>query len=434
MSDGTDALTASRASPTPTSSTGAGVPPPPAEPTLLGAAPPPVTRDRMVQTWVAAMAISWFGDAVWTVALAWTAVHTLSPAMAGVVLGAETLPQAVFVLLGGVIADRWDTRRVLVTGRLVQGAVLLGGAAMWAAGERGAPLLVTMGVLLGTATGLTLPAAATLARQLVRGDDLATVSGWNQIGGRVARLLGAPAGGVAVAAVGPAGAMLANAVTFVGIAAVLAVVVRPRYRMPRVPHASWTASLRDGAAYLRADESARLLVLGLAALNVFVSPVIALGVALRVSGSGWGPAWLGVAEAAFAVGAIAGSVLGIRWRVGHPARAGFAVLVGQGVCIAGTGVGSRVVLLVSMLLIGVAAGAASVWLAGTYQRTVAPSHLGRVSSVSSLGDMALVPFAIPAFGALAAGTSVLTAAGAYGAAMSVLCLWFATRPGIARLH
>ena len=414
--------------------TGARLPALPAEPTLIGAPPPPVARDRMVHTWVASMALSWFGDAVWTVALAWTAVHTLSPAMAGVVLGAETLPQAVFVLLGGVIADRWDTRRILVTGRLAQGAVLLAGAAAWAAGVRGAPFLITMGVLLGTATGLTLPAGATLGRQLVRPADLATVSGWNQIGARVARLLGAPAGGVAVAVVGPAGAMLANAVTFVAVAAVLALVVRPRYLMPRMPHASWTASLRDGAAYLRGDESARLLVLGLAALNVFVSPVIALGIALRVSGSGWGSAWLGAAEAAFALGAIAGSVVGIRWKVARPARAGFAVLVGQGVCIVGTGVGSRAVLLASMLLIGLAAGAASVWLSGTYQRTIAPSHLGRVSSVSSLGDMALVPLAIPAFGALAAVTSVLTAAAVYGTAMSLLCLWFATRPGIARLR
>lgn len=403
-------------------------------PALLGPLPPPLTRDRMVQAWVGTLTLSWFGDAVWTVALAWTAVHSLSPAMAGVVLGAEMLPQAVFVLVGGVIADRWDTRRVLVAGRLVQAAVLLAGAVAWADGVRGAPLLMTMGILLGTATGLTLPAGATLSRQLVRSSDLATVSGWSQIGGRLARLLGAPVGGVAVATVGPSGAMLANAVTFVAVAGALTLVVHPRYRMPRSPHATWLASLRDGAAYLRRDESARLLVLGLAALNVFVSPVIALGVALRVSTSGWGPGWLGAADAAFATGAIAGSVVAIRRRVRRPAQAGFTVLVVQGACIAATGIGSRVTLMAAMALIGVAAGTASVWLSGTYQRTIAPSHLGRVSSVSSLGDMALVPLAIPAFGALAASASVLVAACVYGTAMAALCLWFACRPGIARLR
>lgn len=405
-----------------------------AEPTPIGPPPPPVTRDRMVHAWVAAMAVSWFGDAVWTVALAWTAVHTLSPSTAGIVLGAEMLPQAVFVLVGGVIADRWDTRRILVTGRVAQGLVLVAGAVAWTAGVRGAPLLVTLGVLLGTATGLTLPAGATLARQLVRRDDLATVSGWNQIGGRAARLLGAPVGGAAVALVGPAGAMVANAVTFLAVAAVVALVLRPRFRMPRTSHVSWTASLVDGVAYLRRDEPARLLVLGLAALNVFVTPVIALGIALRVSGSGWGAGWLGAAEATFAAGAILGSLVGIRCRPRRPARTSFGVLVGQGACLAATGIGSRVTLLGAMLLVGVAAGAASVWLSGTYQRTVAPSHLGRVMSVSSLGDMALVPLAVPLFGALAAGTSVLVATCAYGAAMATLCLWFATRPGIARLR
>ena len=46
-------------------------------PRLIGAEPPPVRSDRMVRIWVAAVTISWFGDAMWTVALAWTAAHTL---------------------------------------------------------------------------------------------------------------------------------------------------------------------------------------------------------------------------------------------------------------------------------------------------------------------------------------------------------------------
>jgi len=193
----------------------------------------------------------------------------------------------------------------------------------------------------------------------------------------------------------------------------------------------WLASVRDGVAYLRRDDRARLLVLGLAALNVFISPVIALGVALRVTGSGWGPAWLGYAEAAFATGAIIGSIVGIRRRPQRPARAGFRILVAQGVLITGAGVDARPVVLAAMCGIGLTAGAASVWLSGAYQRTVATSHLGRVSSLSGFGDLVLVPLAIPAFGALAAATSVLTAAVACGVGMAGLCVWFATRRGIA---
>ena len=58
---------------------------------------------------------------------------------------------------------------------------------------------------------------------------------------------------------------------------------------------------------------------------------------------------------------------------------------------------------------------------------VDPSHLGRVSSVTSLGDMVLMPLSVPALGAVVHATDVLTATVLFGVSMSVLCLWFATR-------
>ena len=169
------------------------------EPRLIGAAPPPVREDRMVRVWVAAVRPSWFGDAMWTVALAWTAAHTLSPVAAGIVLGLETLPAAVLVLVGGVLADRFDTRRVMVTGQVAQALVMLIGAIAWTAGLRGAVTLGCLATAFGITIGLTLPAGMTLARQRVRGRDLGTVSGWNNVAVRIARLLGAPVGGLLVA-------------------------------------------------------------------------------------------------------------------------------------------------------------------------------------------------------------------------------------------
>ena len=405
----------------------------PGGPVLLGPPPPPVHRDRMVIAWVLAVTVSWFGDAMWTVALAWTAAHTVSPAMAGVVIGLETLPAAALVLVGGVLADRFDTRRVLVAGQLAQALVMVVGAIAWTAGHRGATTLTVLAVSFGVTVGLTLPAGMTLVRQLVREEDLGAVSGWNNVAVRVARLLGAPVGGVLVAWRGPAAPMLLNAVTFLAIAATLALVVRPRYRIPRTP-APVLASLRDGLGYLRRTPAARLLVIGLTGLNVFVTPAVALGVALGVSRAGWGSTWLGLAEGALAAGAIVGSLLAIRHRPLRPARAAFAVLLVQAVAIVGIGVGSRGVLVAAMAVIGLSSGLASVWLSATFQRTVASTHLGRVSSVLLLGDRTLVPLALPVFGALAAGASLLTATALFGAGMFVLSLVLATRPAVARLR
>ena len=403
------------------------------QPELIGPVPPPVRRDPMVLTWLAAVAVSWFGDAVWTVALAWTAAHTLSPVVAGVVLGAEMLPQAALVLLGGVLADRLDPRRLLLAGQTARAVVLVLGAIGWSAGLRGAPILLAIAVCFGVASGLTIPAGNTLVRQLIAGDDLGTVMGWNQISSRVMRLLGAPAGGVLVAWGGPVVAMLVDASTFVVIALVLALVVRRRYLLPRSPHTRWRDSFADGMHYLREHDTARLFVVGLAALNVFVTPVAGLGVALRVNGSGWGPHWLGIADGCLAAGAIVGSMVAIRWQPTYGAAAAFRVLVVQGVAIACVGFGWRPSLVLAMAVLGFTAGVASVWLSAAFIRVIEPSHLGRVSSVSSLGDMTLMPLSVPALGAIAGVTSVLAATAMFGLSMSALCLWFATRRALRSL-
>jgi MFS transporter, DHA3 family, macrolide efflux protein len=403
------------------------------QPELIGAAPPPVRRDPMVLTWLAAVGISWFGDYAWAVALAWTAAHTLSPVLAGVVLGANMLPQALLVLLGGVLADRHDPRRLLVAGQVGQAAVLILGALAWSSGLHGAGVLLAIAVCFGVATGLTLPAGATLVRQIVSGEDLGTVQGWNQISSRAMKLLGAPVGGVLVAWGGPVTVMLLDAATFLAIAAVLTLVVRPRFRLPRAPHDRWRDSLADGWAYLRHHDTAKLFVIGLTALNVFVTPVTGLGVALRVTGSGWGAGWLGVADACLAAGAIVGSVVAIRWQPTYGAAAGFRMLVVQGLAIAAVGIGWRPALVVAMGVLGFTAGAASVWLSAAFIRAIDPSHLGRVSSVTSLGDMTLIPLSVPALGAVVHATDVLTATLLFGLSMSALCLWFATRRPIQEL-
>jgi hypothetical protein len=273
-----------------------------------------------------------------------------------------------------------------------------------------------------------------LVRQLISNDDMATVQGWSQIINRAARLLGAPIGGILVAWRGLVAVMLVDAVSFLLIALVLVLVVRPRFRVPRSPHERWRDSFGDGMAYLRGDRVARLFVVGVTALNVFVTPVAGLGVALRVSGSHWGAGWLGIADACLAAGAILGSIVGIRKRPDHGAAAAFGMLVVQGVAIACVGIGWRPALILAMGLLGFTAGAASVWLGAAFLKVIEPSHLGRVSSVTSLGDMTLMPLSVPALGIVAAHTSVLTATVAFGSTMSLLCLWFGTRPEIRALR
>ena len=289
-------------------------------------------------------------------------------------------------------------------------------------------MLLAIAIAFGIASGLTLPSGMTLVRQIVACDDLGTVQGWNQISSRAMRLLGAPAGGVLVAWGGPVTVMLVDAATFLVIAVVLLAVVRPRYRLPRAAHDRWRDSLADGFRYLRDHETAKLFVIGLTALNVFVTPVTGLGVALRVSGSGWGAHWLGIADACLAAGAIVGSVVAIRWQPTYGAAAGFRILVVQGLAIAAVGVGWRADPGASRCRCSASPPAQPrSGSSAAFIRAIDAAHLGRVSSVTSLGDMTLIPLSVPAMGAVVHASSVLVATLVFGLTMSVLCLWFATR-------
>ncbi|AKU17789.1 MFS transporter [Luteipulveratus mongoliensis] len=402
-------------------------------PVLIGDPPPPVSRDRMMQLWVAASATSLLGDAAFTIALTWTAIHLLSPGLAGLVVAIELIPQALLMLVGGVIADRLDTRKVLVAGQAARTVVLLLGAFAWSYVGHSAAILVAVALSFGVVSGLTQPSAATLSRQLVHGDDLGTVIGWSQISGRMAQLLGAPVGAVVVARAGLGPAMLLDAATYVIVVAVLVLRIRPRFRLPRTVGEPWLAAMRGGLTYLARTPSARTLVIGLCSLNIFISPVSGIGVALRVSRSGWPAVWVGIVEVSFGIAAIAGSMLAIRWQGRRTAARGFWGLVLQGAGLAAVGVPTRGVVIAGAVVVGLTAGMASVWLSAAFQRTIAVSHLGRVSSVNRLGDLVLIPVMTPVFGMLAAGTGVLTSTIVFGVGMSILCLWFATRTAITRL-
>lgn len=393
---------------------------------LIGKPPPPVRRDAVVQTWVAAATLSWLGDAIFAVALTWTAVHLLSPALAGVVVAVETIPQAVLMLPGGAMADRLDTRAVMIGGEFLRIAGLTLTVALWSLGHRDAPTLLTASLVLGVAAGLSNPARATLARQLVRTADLATVSGWTQVGSRLARLAGAPIGGALVAVGGFVPALLIDVASFGCVAVALVAVVRPRYRLPRAPAERWTASVRDCVRYLRQDRQARTLTLGLSSLNVFLTPVMGVGVALRVSQAGWRATWMGVAEGCFAAGAIVGSLVAISWAGRRETVRAFWVLTVQGVAIGAVGAPSRATLVAAMIVIGLSAGLGSVWLSASFQRVIAPSHLGRVSSVNQLGDLLLTPVTLPVFGLVVAHSGLVIGTLVCGAAMAALCLAFAT--------
>ncbi len=384
------------------------------------AEPPAFRRDHRVHVWILIKALSDAGDALWTIALAWTAVQTASPAIAGLIVAAGTLPRAVVLLFGGVIADRSDARRVMMLFNAVRVCVLVT-VGLWVFHEP-----PTVGVLLfaaiafGVCDAFYEPSAGTVARQLVRTADLPSYGALSQTASRLGTMTGAAVGGVLVAHAGLVGSAAVNAVTFTVVIAFIAIWLRPRFLLARADRRSALRDIAGGFAHLAAHPTTRTLVIALSGLNLAVGPAVGIGLALRAQQQDWGAQAVGLFEALLGLGAAIGAVSVAKWRPRREARAGFRALALQGLAIVALGVGPAWSVATAAFVVGATAGYASVLLSATFSATVGTAYLGRMGSITRLGDDCLMPIAMAAFGVLASATVLWVPFALFGGAMSAL--------------
>lgn len=390
-------------------------------------------RDPRTLGWAFSTGISQVGDEIWFISLAFTSAQLGSASLAGFVLACATIPRALLTVLGGALTDRFDARRMMLgadAGRIVVLAIAL---AVFAAEGVSAGLLIAVGLMFGVAEAFYGPASSAFPRQLVPRDELVRLSALRQLIGRLAGVAGAPLGGLVLVAWGLGGAMTIDLATFAVVLAVL-LLVRPRWPRARAAGGSVRADVRDGLAYLRHTPRVRDLVVTLSGLNVFVAPVVTVGLALHASRSGWGAVSLGWLSGAIGGGAALGTVGAMAWRPARPLRAALLLLFVQAAALATVGTAPFGVTLAGMLLVGVVAGLASPMLSGAFQATVDDEYVGRVSSVLTLSDDALAPLTMAGFGALAQVLGLGTASVGFAVGFVALLAFALSRPHVRNLR
>ncbi|WP_435744426.1 MFS transporter [Microbacterium sp. PMB16] len=384
--------------------------------------PPAFSRDRRVQAWIGVKALSDAGDALWTIALAWTAVQIASPAVAGLIVAAGTVPRAIVLLFGGVLADRANARRVMLLFNVLRVGVLVAVALWVLATPPTVAVLLFAAIAFGVCDAFYEPSAGTIARQLVRPTDLPSYSAVAQTASRLGTMGGAAVGGVVVAHVGLSGSATVNALTFTVVVAFIAIWLRPRFALPRAEKESALRGIARGFAHLKDAPTTRTLVIALSGLNLAVGPAVGIGLALRALDEGWGAPAVGLFEALLGLGAALGAISVARWRPRREAYAGFWALVVQGAAIVALGFGPLWTVAAAAFVIGATAGYASVLLSSTFAATVDTAYLGRMGAITRLGDDCLMPVAMAAFGALASATVLWVPFALYGGAMAALMI------------
>src|SRR5512139_1026496 len=119
----------------------------------------PAHRDSAYLRYLAGQAFSGLGDQVWYIALSWAAIHATSAGVAGFVLSVSAIPRLAFLLFGGVFADRFDIRRLMISSDVLRAGVCAA-AALTAFLVSGTSLLMLLALALvfGTVDALFLPA------------------------------------------------------------------------------------------------------------------------------------------------------------------------------------------------------------------------------------------------------------------------------------
>ncbi|MEU3056384.1 MFS transporter [Streptomyces griseus] len=400
----------------------------------------PAHRDPNVLRWLGAYTASMIGDSVYFMALAWAAARTGSASGTGLVLAAGSLPRALLMLGGGVLADRLGPRRVVIGSDTARALLVLSLAATLVLTAPTVGVLVAVALLFGAVDALFLPAVGALPPRISGPGQLARIQGLRALASRGSSIIGAPLGGVAVATGGPALAFAAAGVLF---ALSLPLLLRLRIRPLPEPATSGEApaaekspnawhDLVDGLRYIRRHPllGPLMLVIALSELG-FVGP-LNLGLILLSEQRGWGAAGMGWIVAGFAGGA-AGSalVLAVRGRV---PRAGTVMCLMA--LVGATGIAALAQVLSVALaaaiaaFVGLTAGLAGALCGALVQTTADPAYLGRVTSVSTFFTYAIAPLSYPVTGAavalwgtgpvFAVSAAVCAAGGVMGLAVTTL--------------
>ncbi|GAB4061111.1 MFS transporter [Catellatospora paridis] len=336
--------------------------------------------------------ISLLGNSVAPIALAFAVLDlTDSPVALGLVVGARSLTNVLFVLFGGVLADRLPRHLVMVGSSVLAALTQAAVAALVLTGTATVPLLIGLSAINGVVSAIAMPATAALLPQTVPADQLTPANALNRLGGNTAMIAGAALGGVLVAAVGPGWGLAADAATF-GLSALAFALVRvPEVRDRSTPRQSTLHELRVGWTEFASRSWVWTVVLAFMFINAAHSGAMGvLGPTIAdrtIERSGWG-----IVLAVQTAGMVAGAVLALRLRVRRPLLVGCAAMFGfvlPTVALAESP--TLPVLVVCGFLAGVAVEQFTIAWDSSLQRHVPADRLARVYSYDMLGSFLAIP-------------------------------------------
>lgn len=353
------------------------------------------------------------GGSVSGVAVNWLVYHytgsTIDVAYVGLT---GILPGIVLGLFAGVVADRYDRRRIMVSADLVRmGVMSVLAAALYLFGFS---LLLVLGAmtLVYTFSALFTPASQAILPRLVRTEELEAANGWLSALTQTGITVGAGTGGLLVVFAGAVAGFGVNAATY-ALSATFLLQIAAAHGRPAARAAGAARSFRrelgEGTAYMRAHLAVLEVTLGFLPGNFLLTMVASFFVVYAATVYGGNAAAYGYLVAALAAGAVVGALIVPRIRARRFAGLvlGASVLAQAGT-VAVLVVGRTLpVSLAGAVGSGVCIGLINTVYYSTMQAIVPNELLARVLSIDSVGSFTAIPAGLVVGGVLAAAHGIL---------------------------
>jgi MFS family permease len=324
---------------------------------------------------------------------------TDSASALGQVLAARTIPMVIFLLFGGVVADRFPRTLVLqlsnVSSALTQGLVawlvISGRAELW--------MIVVLEVANGTVSAISFPAMASMVPQLVRREHLQPANALLSLSRGGLTVVGPSLGALIVVTVGSGWALAFDAFTWL-LATAFLMPVRIPPRPPVEDSTNTWRELREGWSLFIGTTWLWVVVLAFGVLNaIHTGAWYTLGPALAedtIGKQGWG-----FVLSAESVGLIAMTLILLRLNIKRPLLTGMLGCSLMSVPLVALGVAPHLVLLV--VLTFVAGAGIELFSMGwnlAMQENIEDRMLSRAYSYDALGSFVAMPVGQLLYGSL----------------------------------
>ena len=378
-------------------------------------------------------AVNLTGSMMAPVALAFAVLAVEESASAlGQVLAARSIPMVVFLLIGGVIADRIDRRLVIQVSNAISALsqalaaylVITGQAELWH--------LVVIEAVNGTSSAAAFPAMQGMIPQLVPRSQLQPANVLLSMARGGLAIVGPTVAAVLVVVVGPGWALAVDATTWL-VAALLLLPVR----LPRrttTPTAGVVHDLREGWQLFRTTTWLWVVVLGFGVLNaIHAGAWNTLGPAVAketIGIRGWG-----YVVSAESIGLLLATVVLLRVTFRYPLRAGMLGCLVFAAPLLMLGLDPQ--LLPLTLAMAAAGGGFEVFGLGwnlAMQENVPEEMLSRAYSYDALGSFVAIPVGQLLYGPLGEWLGLQTVLVGSAIAYAAVCLLTLASPAVRNLE